>query len=226
MLSKFKGKVEKAFSEKKAPTPVAMRKYKSYKRIRWACRSFVTGAIGTSIWANALFAAHNVAAIIFLALPSVFVWAGLELISRVRVNSSWLRKFARPTATLALCAIAAWLSYWTQSKAIAQYLPDEDHARLLPIAIDGFMVIASVTLAEVNDLIEQIELAMESAAGAARRLATPKVEKKTLRGNKRTRFVQALSANPQATAGELAAMAGVSTSYAHMLRKELVGEVV
>lgn len=211
---------------KKAPVPVAMRKLKSYTRIRWACRAFTVAAITVSIWANTLFASGAIA-VVLVSIPPLLVLGALELVSRVRIGSGgWIRRFSRPAATLAIAVMAGWLSYWTQRSAISTYLPDEDHARLLPFVIDGFMVIASVTLTEVNDCIEAIEVAQEATAAARKVREEAKPEQGMRRGDKREAIAMLLSRNPEMSADDIARKVKCAKSYAAKCARELKGELV
>jgi hypothetical protein len=211
---------------KNAPVPVAIRKYKSYKRIRWACRLFTAGAISVSIWANTLFAAGPIA-IALVSIPPLLVLGALELVSRVRIGSGgWLRRFSRPAATIAIAVMAGWLSYWTQRAAISLYLPDKDHAMLLPLVIDGFMVIASVTLTEVNDRIEQIEAVKEVTIAARKAREESKPEQPTTRGDKREAIAKLLSRSPEMGAKEIAKKVKCAPSYAAKCLRELKSELV
>lgn len=211
---------------KSAPAPVATRKLKSYTRIRWACRAFTAGAITVSIWANTLFAAGPIA-IALVSIPPLLVLGALELVSRVRIgNGSWLRQFSRPAATIAIAGMAGWLSYWTQRAAISLYLPDKDHARLLPLVIDGFMVIASVTLTEVNDRIEAIEVAQEATTAARKAREDVKPEPSVRRGDKREAIALLLSRNPEMSPRDISKKVKCAESYAAKCARELKGELV
>lgn len=225
MLHKIKSKI---FSHGNR-TPVALRKWKSYTHIRWGCRSSIAAATVLSIWANVLFA-HGVIASVLVSLPSLAVLGSIEFISRIRMEGGgWLRRFSRPAATVILAVIAAWLSYWTQKAAIAQYLPDRDHGMLLPFVIDGFMVISAVTLTEVNDRIEAIEVAREASnARTAREVApvsAPPAPGRR-RGEKREAFARVTASAPHLSVSERATLAGIHPSYAAKLERELQGELV
>src|SRR5262245_11456302 len=129
------------------------------KRLTWGCRIAIFGAGAFSIWANVLHARPGTVPLVIAAAPPLLVLAGWEMVSRVplRADTGWFKRFVRPTATGLIAAGAAWLSYWYQRGAVIMYSGDEQTGSILPGLVDGLMVIASVTVMELNLMVADLE---------------------------------------------------------------------
>ncbi len=191
------------------------------KRLKWACRSVVGAATLVSIWANSLIADPGFTPLAISVLPPLIIMCGFELVSRIPIpaNRPWLRRFARPTATAAITGIGAYLSYFHQKEAFFRFSHNMDNARWLPISIDGLMVIAAISLIEVNLIMDEL---VTRQAGLEVRIAAPRREpiqatnvRTALSGKERVAL--ALKNKPDMTIKELARMAGVSEGYAGTL---------
>lgn len=137
-------------------------KIRKLQHMTWACRGTVVLASSTSVWANWLHSANNKWAVIINIMPPLIVLFGYELTSRIDAwedpNPKWwhIRRYARPAAMVGITGIGAWLSYWHQNDAFFKYSQDEQTARLLPLAIDGLMVLSSVAVLDISDKIERL----------------------------------------------------------------------
>src|SRR6266540_3675222 len=81
---------------------------------------------------------------------------------------------ARLAATAGIAAIAAWVSYWHMAGVAAKYGESASSAYLLPLSVDGLIIVGSVSLVELAGRIRGIETAAaaeRTAREAAERLA-------------------------------------------------------
>lgn len=190
--------------------------------LKWASRGVILLTALFSVWANVLHVTQVTApAVIFAAAPPLVVLAGFELISRIpmRLDTPWYRRLVRPVAAAGIAAGGAWLSYWHQKAAIYRYNSgDEQNATILPLLIDGLMIVASVCVIELNDMIRALDLKMAGAELAkARTVERPR--ERSVTG--RERIAMAMQEMPWATAKEVAAKAEVKENYASTVMSEL-----
>jgi len=192
------------------------------ERIKWACRLIIAFAIGVSIWGNVLHAKPSFVPIALSSLPPILFYLGYEIISRVPIPGDAKRfvRFSRVLATVGISGIGAWLSYWHQRDAFFRYTEDLQLAALLPLSIDGLMIIASVSLVLLNEYIRQLKVTV--VAGSIKTTKPAAEKQPSRRGAKKELVAQTLARNPRMSPRELAQTAGVSESYAAMLKKELV----
>lgn len=191
--------------------------------LRWTCRAVVVGSTAVSIWANALAAQWNPASIFISLLPPAFVLGGFELVSRIPIHNDGGRiiKFVRPIATAGVTVGSAWLSYFHQREAFSKYTNDETTVKVLPLLIDGLMIIAAVSLIELNAQIAVLETKKLGLDVRIERPVRPAVKAtaKVLSGKERIALV--LAEAPDATYKEIADKAQVSYNYAQAIVKEL-----
>jgi len=136
---------------------------KQLKRLRWLVLIAVLLGIAASIAMNVLHAPPSLVARLASAGPPVFVFASLELIARIPGSGKWLTR-ARITGATVVAVGAASISYAQQRAAVHGLGFAEWEAWIWPLIIDGFMVVASVSLVEVVRKIRQMT---DPAAGAA-----------------------------------------------------------
>lgn len=130
--------------------------YTYYRRVRLAVRFVFTLGVAVSLTANVLHAENNFIAQAIAAWAPVALLLTVELISRVPSTGTW-RSAIRITATIAVATIAAWVSYWHMVGVAAAYGEPGITPYLLPISVDGVIVVASVSLVEVNHRIRQLD---------------------------------------------------------------------
>lgn len=198
-------------------------KIRKLGRLRWACRAIVLGATLVSLWANSLQAQHNYASVFISCLPPAFVMGGFELVSRIPIHhdGSWLIKVTRPAATAGITLGSAWLSYFHQREAFGKYTDDMTTVRVLPLLIDGLMVVAAVSLIELNaqvGILETKQLGLDTRVERAPRIAVKAIVKAPS-GKERVALV--LAEAPDLAIKEIAARAGVSYNYSHSIVSEL-----
>lgn len=118
------------------------------KRVRWAVRATLGLGILASTAANVLHAEPNLVARLIAGWPPVALFITLELISRVPVHGRTLAA-GRFVATLLIAGIAAWVSYWHMAAVAARYGETGASPYLLPLSVDGLIVVASICLVEL-----------------------------------------------------------------------------
>lgn len=222
---------KKSSTEQATKTPL-QKKLAKYIKYRWLCRAVVATATLTSIWANRLQSDDNTAAIVIHVLPPIIVLAGFELSSRIPVwkNAHWYnpRRWARPLAMVGITVIGAWLSYWNQQAAFLLYGHDLHTSYLLPLAIDGLMIIASVAVLDLNNWIEEYMAWIEAGAISTnyrpKELVTemvkaPKTERPP---NKKEQIIALLLKRPEIPVSEIAAITGADAGYIYSVKKQLL----
>ena len=126
------------------------------RRIRWGVRMTLTFGVGASVAANVLHAQHNPISQAISAWPPLALLLTAELVSRVPVHRKALAAL-RVVATMVIASIAAWVSYWHMAGVAARYGETDATPYLLPISVDGLIVVASICLVELAARIRTIE---------------------------------------------------------------------
>jgi Protein of unknown function (DUF2637) len=143
------------------------------RRIRWAVRAALTLGVAASVAANVLHALPNPISQAIAAWPPLALLLTVELTSRIPMYRRSLAG-CRVFATIAIAGIAAWVSYWHMASVAARYGETHTSAYLLPISVDGLIVVASVSLVELAGRIRVIEdQRAKVAAAAALAASTP-----------------------------------------------------
>lgn len=196
--------------------------------LRWLCRAMIALTGVFSVWANVLHVTEvTLPAVIFAMAPPLVVLAGWEMVSRIpiREDASWWMRLPRPIVTASLAFGGAWLSYWHQRDAILRYnAGDETNAAILPLLIDGLMIIASVSVYELNHRIRAMD-AKRAAYEELTKAQQAKIEQQAQQQEKplsgKQRIAMALMDMPWATAKEIAARAGTTEPYTATVVSEL-----
>jgi hypothetical protein len=126
------------------------------RRVRWAVRATLTFGVAASVAANVLHAWPNPISQAIAAWPPLALLLTVELISRVPMHRRSLA-FARLAATAAIAGIAAWVSYWHMAGVASRYGESQTSAYLLPLSVDGLIVVASVCLVELAGRIRELD---------------------------------------------------------------------
>ena len=194
--------------------------------LRWGCRWVILIAALFSVWGNVLHAGtFQIVTWIFAAAPPVVVLVGWEMVSRIPIfrDAPWYRRFVRPLVTFAIAGGGAWLSYWHQVDAILRYTTDVEAAHILPGLVDGLMIIASVSVYELNAHLRDVEARIAGIAvrTTSRKPEAPKDPKKELAKEK---IAQILAKSPGLAPVDVAKLAGISYNYAYKVMKELQKE--
>ncbi|HZO66241.1 MAG TPA: RRQRL motif-containing zinc-binding protein [Kribbellaceae bacterium] len=139
-----------------APPEEPMNSLTALRRVRWAVRLTLTLGVAASVAANILHADPNPISQTISAWPPLALLLTVELISRVPVHRRNLAA-ARLIATAAIAGIAAWVSYWHMAGVTARYGETGPSPYLLPISVDGLIVVASISLVELAGRIRHLE---------------------------------------------------------------------
>ncbi len=118
-------------------------------RIRWAVRAVLALGVAASVAANILAARPSIPGRVIAAWSPLALLLTIELISRVPVHRPGLA-WVRRGATAAISSIAAWVSYWHMVEVASRYGETATSAHLIPISVDGLVVVASVCLVEIG----------------------------------------------------------------------------
>jgi len=135
------------------------------RRIRWAMRAALALGIAASVSANVLHAQPNDIARVIAAWPPVALLVAVETLGRapIRKRLNWVRM----AAVGAIATIAAWVSYWHMAGVAARYGEDLGSAHLLPLSVDGLILMTSVTLVDLTARVRSMRAAADEAAGVA-----------------------------------------------------------
>jgi hypothetical protein len=143
------------------------------RRLRWAVRAVLTLGVAASIAANVLHARPHLISQTIAAWPPPALLLTVELISRVPSHHRSLA-ILRLIATSAIAGIAAWVSYRHMGGVAARYGQAGTTAYLLPLSVDGLVVVVSISLIEIAGRIRAAEPAVRrdrSVQGAVPALA-------------------------------------------------------
>jgi hypothetical protein len=140
------------------------------RHVRWAVRATLTLGVAASVLANILHAEPNPISQSIAAWPPLALLLTVELISRVPVLHRSLA-LARLAATATIASIAAWVSYWHMAGVAAKYGETGASPYLLPLSVDGLIVVASICLVELAGRIRTVEA--EAAQPAAAPMPAP-----------------------------------------------------
>lgn len=187
---------------------------------------FVTSAGGNvlhavNIWTGDSVAYLVISVVIAILIPVIFGWM-FEIATRVtfRKEAHLLMKVIAFLGAAGISAVTAWNSYFHQRDAFSRF-GDHTQAVLLPLAIDGLMIIGSVYLIELGFQIRDLE-AWIASGGAVKKVKEPEVPAtKTREPSKKERIAALLAENPQLSTKRIAELAGASYNYTHTLVSEL-----
>jgi hypothetical protein len=133
------------------------------RRVRWGVRFVLSLGVAASVTANILHAERNPVSQVIAAWPPLALLLTIELISRIPVTSRGLAA-ARLVATTGIAGIAAWVSYWHMAGVASRYGETGATPYLLPLSVDGLVIVASVSLVELaGEIRERSEKRSEPA---------------------------------------------------------------
>ena len=118
-------------------------------KVRWGVRAALVLGVATSVAANVLHAQPNPISQAIAAWPPLALLLTVELISRVPARRTWLA-IVRRAATGSIASIAAWVSYWHMAGVVSRYGEVGAAPHLIPLSVDGLVIVASVCLVELN----------------------------------------------------------------------------
>ena len=117
-------------------------------RLRWAVRGSLTLGVTASVAANVLHAQPNLIAQAIAAWPPLALLLAVEHIARVPIHTRWLAA-VRLVAAAVIAGIAGWVSYWHMVAVAARFGETGAAPYLLPVSVDGLIVVASICLVEL-----------------------------------------------------------------------------
>lgn len=201
----------------------AQKKLRTLTALRRLCQGAVAFGFITSGAGNVLHAEKNWISVPIAILAPTLFGIAFEIISRIpfRKEASLFLKIVAMLGAAGISGIMAWISYWHQRDAFSKY-GDPTQAKLLPLAIDGLMVIGSVYLIELGYQVRDMEAYIE--AGGIKKKANddkPVPAAKEKAPSKRDKIVQVYAAAPELPIGDIAKAAGTSYNYTHSVLKEL-----
>jgi len=126
------------------------------RRIRWAVRAALILGVAASVAANILHAQDNIISQTISAWPPLALLLTVELTSRIPMHRPTLAAL-RVCATITIAGIAAWVSYWHMQGVAMKFGETETSSYLLPLSVDGLIVVASVSLVELAGRIRVAE---------------------------------------------------------------------
>ncbi|MGY3516514.1 DUF2637 domain-containing protein [Micromonospora sp. PTRAS2] len=118
------------------------------QRMQWAVRATLALGVAASVTANILHAQPNPISQAIAAWPPMALLITVELVTRVPVHRRSLGVI-RVVAASAIAAIAAWISYHHMVGVVARYGETGTVPYLLPLSVDGLIIVASVSLVEL-----------------------------------------------------------------------------
>ncbi|MDI5939684.1 MULTISPECIES: DUF2637 domain-containing protein [unclassified Micromonospora] len=118
------------------------------QRMQWAVRATLALGVAASVTANILHAQPNPISQAIAAWPPMALLITVELVTRVPVHRRSLGVI-RVAAASAIAAIAAWISYHHMVGVVARYGETGTVPYLLPLSVDGLIIVASVSLVEL-----------------------------------------------------------------------------
>lgn len=200
----------------------AAKKLDFLKKLSKAITAIMGFGFMTSAAGNILHAQNNwISRIIALGAPVLF-FLSFEMVARIpfRKELHWTLKAIPMVATGAVAAIMAWISYGHQKAAFAVY-SDADTAMLLPIAIDGMMVVSSVYSIELGIQIRDLEAFIEAGNTKPKPMKVEAPKAKEARPTGRERIAAVLAQNPALNAVQVAKLADVKEAYAYNVMGQL-----
>ncbi|MFI6161627.1 DUF2637 domain-containing protein [Micromonospora haikouensis] len=118
------------------------------QRMQWVVRATLALGVAASVTANILHAQANPISQAIAAWPPLALLITVELVTRVPVHRRSLGVI-RVVAASAIAAIAAWISYHHMVGVVARYGETGTVPYLLPLSVDGLIIVASVSLVEL-----------------------------------------------------------------------------
>jgi hypothetical protein len=159
------------------------------RRVRWGVRAALVLGVATSVAANVLHANPNPISQAIAAWPPLALLLTVELISRVPVHRRTLA-VVRLTATAFIAAIAAYVSYHHMVGVAARYGEEGAAPYLIPLSVDGLVIVASVCLVEIAGrlrVVEQPDIPADTTPDTAPDSAAPPVPENERKPRRKTR---------------------------------------
>lgn len=206
------------------------KKLASLNGLKKLCQGAVIFGFVTSAGGNVLHALEEavsdqwvtitISVAIAILIPAIF-GIMFEIASRVffRKEAHWFMKLVAFAGAGGISGITAWNSYFHQRDAFIHF-GDRTQATLLPLAIDGLMIIGSVYLIELGFQIRDLE-AFIAAGNKPVKVDAPVPVKKDKEPSGREKIAAAWTSQPYLTPKQIAAMVGTTESYTYNVLGQL-----
>lgn len=127
---------------------------RSLRQLRWGVRAILALGVTASLAANVLHARPDPVARSLSAWSPLALLLAVEMITRVPIHHPALGRL-RLTATSCVAAVAAWTSYGHMTNLATRYGETGPTPYLLPISVDGLVLVATISLVEITARIHQ-----------------------------------------------------------------------
>ncbi len=127
--------------------------HREWIRLRWGVRTALVLGVAASVVANILHAQPHLISQAIAAWPPLALLVTVELIARVPVHRRALAA-VRLLAATAIAGIAAYVSYWHMVGVAARYGETGASPYLLPLSVDGLIIVASICLVEISGRLQ------------------------------------------------------------------------
>nr|WP_221376891.1 DUF2637 domain-containing protein [Actinoplanes polyasparticus] len=127
----------------------------SLKRVSWGVRAVFVLGIAASLAGNVLHAADNAISQAISAWSPLALLLTVELISRIPAQRG-VKSIVRLAAAAVIAGIAAWVSYWHMVGVATHYGETGASPYLLPLSVDGLIVVASICMVEIGGRIRTL----------------------------------------------------------------------
>ncbi|MGI5214968.1 DUF2637 domain-containing protein [Plantactinospora sp. CA-290183] len=134
-----------------------MNDLRQLKRIRAMVRVVLMLGVAASVAGNVLHARDSLISQVISAWAPLALLLTVDLVSRVPVHTKG-RAYTRWAATAVIAGIAAWVSYWHMAAVASKYGETGGSQYLLPLSVDGLIVVASICLVELGGRISAVTL--------------------------------------------------------------------
>lgn len=144
------------------------------RNLRRGTRATLTVGVAASIAANVLHSITRpgaegqpgwkiVAGALLAALAPAILLLASELVTRIPIARRGLG-IVRASSTALIGLFAAWVSYWHMA-AVASMLGEAGNAKYVyPLIIDGLMIVASISLNELEHIARQVHVVESTPA--------------------------------------------------------------
>lgn len=140
------------------------------RRLRWFVGFTVAAGIAASVAMNVFHAPTGGWARFAAAAPPLLAFGSIELIARIPTIGKWFTRFRNFGAAMVALG-AASISYWQQKAAILGLGFQEWESWVWPATIDGFMVVATLSLVAVTHKIRELHAEPETVRETVDRIA-------------------------------------------------------
>ena len=148
------------------------------RRLQRGARAALALGIGASLAANVLAADPSLVGKLIAAWSPIALLVTVELLFRIPTTSG-TRSYLRIGAAVPIAVIAAWVSYHHMVEVAEAYGETRSAALLLPFSVDGLVIVASVSLAEIAHRLQAAESSTTRPSANRSTTARPPTQQRT-----------------------------------------------